>query len=119
VVVRAAVLEMHRQVGPLAIGGDGLARRGLLVRHLLMPGALDDAEQIFRWLAEAVSPETYVNVMDQYRPEGAVLRAPEKYPELARPIEPLEAALARARRAGLSRFDVRRPHPRLRRLALT
>ena len=63
---------MHRQVGPLKFGPDGLARRGVLVRHLVMPGQSDEAESIFRWLAEEVSPDTYVNIMGQYRPESEV-----------------------------------------------
>jgi putative pyruvate formate lyase activating enzyme len=117
-VARRAVREMHRQVGPLALDGDGLARRGLLVRHLVMPAAADDAAAIFRWLASELSPDTYLNVMDQYRPEGSVLRAPTSYPELSRTLrdDEHEAALEAARLAGLRRIDVRRPHPRLRRL---
>ncbi len=115
-VARAAIREMHRQVGPLAVDEEGLARRGLLVRHLVMPQAAEDAAAIFGWLATELGPETYVNVMDQYRPEGSVLRAPEKYSELARRTRAGEHATALdfARRAGLSRLDRRRPHPRLR-----
>jgi putative pyruvate formate lyase activating enzyme len=87
------------------------------VRHLVMPGAGEDAHAIYDWLAREISPETYVNVMAQYRPEGSVLRAPEKYPELAQPLSEREheAALEAARRAGLRRIDVRAPHPKLRR----
>ena len=119
-VARAAVAEMHRQVGPLTVGEDGLARRGLLVRHLVMPEATDDAGAIFAWLAAELGADTYLNVMDQYRPEGNVLRTPEKYPELTRRSsdEEHERALDLARRAGLHRIDVRRPHPRLRRRLL-
>jgi putative pyruvate formate lyase activating enzyme len=100
------LLEMHRQVGPLEIDERGLARRGVLVRHLVMPGMLEEAEEIFRFLA-SVSPETYVNVMGQYRPE---YRASE-YEEIARKPTSREIADAKdaARRAGLSRFDERRP----------
>jgi putative pyruvate formate lyase activating enzyme len=116
--VRTAVREMHRQVGALRLDDEGLARRGLLVRHLLMPDALDDSAAIFRWLAATLGADTYVNVMDQYRPEGSVLRSPEKYAELSRPlrVDEHEAALLAAHQAGLRRIDVRRPHPRLRRL---
>src|SRR5262249_24353371 len=119
-VVRAAVREMQRQVGALQLDDDGLARRGLLVRHLVMPGALDDTAAILEWLASAIGPDTYVNVMDQYRPEGSVLRQPDKYAELARrlTLEEHEAALERARQAGLGRIYVRLPHPRLRRRLL-
>jgi putative pyruvate formate lyase activating enzyme len=114
--VRQAVREMHRQVGELQLDGEGLARRGLLVRHLVMPGAIDDARRIYEWIAQEISPETWVNVMAQYRPEGSVLRMPEKYPELSKPLSEKdhEAALDAARRAGLRRIDVRKPHPRLR-----
>jgi hypothetical protein len=60
---------MQRQVGPLKFGRDGLAKRGVLVRHLVMPGQEDEAAAIFGWLAREVSPDTYVNIMGQYRPE--------------------------------------------------
>lgn len=114
-VARAAVAEMHRQVGPLVLGEDGLARRGVLVRHLVMPEGLPDTARILEWLGE-LDPATYVNVMDQYHPDGRVIRQPGKYPELERPLRPREhaEALAVARRVGL-RVDVRDPHPRLRR----
>lgn len=111
---REAILEMHRQVGPLRFGRDGLARRGVLVRHLVMPGQLEEAEAIFGWLAREVSPDTYVNVMGQYHPDyqvGAIANdgAP-RYVAIAR--RPgggeLEAAHAAARKAGLWRFDERR-----------
>jgi len=110
---RQAIAEMHRQVGPLRFGPDGLARRGVLVRHLVMPGQADEAQAILRWLARELTPETYVNVMDQYRPE---FEAPSKrdgrgrlkYEAIARrPAPPeLEAAIAVARAEGL-RLDTR------------
>src|SRR5215471_15410236 len=101
------IAEMHRQVGPLQIGDDGLARRGVLVRHLVMPGLVQESRAIFEWLANDLSPDTYVNVMGQYRPE---YKAAE-YPEIARPPTRAEMDEARraAREAGLSRFDARRP----------
>jgi putative pyruvate formate lyase activating enzyme len=113
--VRHSIRTMHRQVGDLEIDPQTrLARRGLLVRHLVMPGFLDDTRAIFAWLATAVSPNTYVNVMDQYYPDGAVLET-DKYRELRRRLTPDEhrQALALARAAGLQRIDERRPHPRL------
>ncbi len=108
---RAAILEMHRQVGPLRFGPDGLARRGVLVRHLVMPGQTEEARAIFGWLAREVSPDTYVNVMAQYRPAwqvGTVGRdgAP-RHPDIARrpTREEVRAAYAAARAAGLWRFE--------------
>jgi putative pyruvate formate lyase activating enzyme len=106
-VARRTVSEMHRQVGPLAMGADGLARRGVLVRHLVMPGLLDETREIFRFLAEQISADTYVNVMGQYRPE---YRASE-YAEIAR--RPTAAEMTEAKelffQAGLSRLDRRAP----------
>ncbi len=100
---RAAVKEMHRQVGDLDLDGRGLARRGLLVRHLVLPAGLSGTEAVMRFLAEEVSPRTWVNLMDQYRP---CYRAGE-FPEIARrPTGPeLQEALAAARRAGIERLD--------------
>ncbi|HUS67327.1 MAG TPA: radical SAM protein [Kofleriaceae bacterium] len=116
-VARAAVRAMHRQVGDLELDGDGLARRGLLVRHLVMPEALEDTARIMEWLAREIGPRTYVNVMDQYHPDGMVARHPERYPAIARPLRSgeHERALASARAAGLERIDERNPHPKLRR----
>jgi putative pyruvate formate lyase activating enzyme len=114
---RRAIREMHRQVGPLAIDGEGLARRGLLIRHLVMPGALDDTRAILDWIAGELDPDTYVNLMDQYYPAGKV--SAERYAELNRGLSSreFEQAVELARRAGLGRLDVRRPHPRLLRRA--
>jgi putative pyruvate formate lyase activating enzyme len=116
---RAAILEMHRQVGPLRFGSDGLARRGVLVRHLVMPGQADEAAAaIFGWLAREVSPDTYVDVMSQYRPRykvGEIARDGRPgFVEIGRAPRATELAdaLAAARRAGLWRFDERRPRPR-------
>jgi putative pyruvate formate lyase activating enzyme len=112
---REAILEMHRQVGPLKFGPDGLARRGVLLRHLVMPGLVEEAAAIFDWLAREVSPDTYVNIMGQYRPEyqvGSVADDGRRmYEEINRRPTPaeMEQAFAAARRAGLWRFDERRP----------
>lgn len=98
----AAVREMHRQVGDLLTDRRGVALRGLLVRHLVLPGGLAGTPEVVRFLAEEISPDTYVNVMAQYRP---CYRAAE-FPELSRrptAVE-LESALGEARRAGLHRL---------------
>ena len=105
---REAILEMHRQVGPLRFGPDGLARRGVLVRHLVMPDQLDEAASIFRWLAEEISPDTYVNIMAQYRPEYEVGKKPHYAAIDRRPQHrELTDAYEAARQAGLWRFDER------------
>lgn len=95
---RAAVKEMHRQVGDLAME-QGLAKRGLLVRHLVLPHGLAGTEETVRFLVEEVSPRTCVNIMGQYRP---CYRAWE-IPELARPVSRQEHLRARkiAEEAGL------------------
>ncbi len=112
---REAIREMHRQVGELRFGPDGLARRGLLVRHLVMPGQEDEAAAICEWLARELSPDTYLNVMDQYRPVYEVGRIADdntrKYADIDRQPSSAELAAARraARAAGLWRLDERRP----------
>ena len=99
---QAAVREMHRQVGDLVTDDAGIARLGLLVRHLVLPERLAGTESIARFLAEEISRDTYVNVMGQYRP---CHRAAE-VPALRRPITPAEheEAVGFAKRAGLRRF---------------
>lgn len=101
-VARAALREMHRQVGDLVMDRRGIARRGLLVRHLVLPNRLAGTAEVVRFLAE-LSEDTYLNLMDQYRP---CYRAHE-YPLLARrPTHAeLEEALQLARAAGLHRLD--------------
>jgi putative pyruvate formate lyase activating enzyme len=112
VVARAAIEEMHRQVGDLRFGSDGLARRGLLVRHLVMPGQTDECEAIMAWLAEEISPDTYVNVMGQYQPQYQVGEIAHdgtpRYASINRRPTALEMAAAHgaARAAGL-RLDAR------------
>jgi putative pyruvate formate lyase activating enzyme len=102
-VVRGAVKEMHRQVGDLVMDDEGLAVRGLLVRHLIMPGGVADTRQVMRFLAQEVSLNTYVNLMDQYWPYGRA----DSYPEIARPItaEEFEEALEATRPEGIHRLD--------------
>jgi putative pyruvate formate lyase activating enzyme len=106
-VARAAIKEMHRQVGALQLDENGLARRGVLVRHLVMPGDLAGTREIAGWLAKELSPDTYINVMDQYHPAGDALR----HGDIARLITAAEFrdAVGEARRAGLHRFDERQP----------
>jgi putative pyruvate formate lyase activating enzyme len=102
---RNAVREMHRQVGLLTIGEDGLARRGLLIRHLVLPGDVAGTADIAYFIAQEIAPDTYVDLTDRYHP---CYRA-ERHPEIARPTTAVEyaAACEAARRAGLTRFDCR------------
>jgi putative pyruvate formate lyase activating enzyme len=103
-VARTTIAEMHRQVGPLEIGPDGIARRGLLIRHLVMPGAQKETRAILEWIATELGPETYVNLMDQYYPAGKVTG--DRYPEIARGLTGTEyrEALETARELGFDSF---------------
>ena len=102
---QAAVKEMHRQVDDLVLDENGIALRGLLVRHLVLPEGLAGTPEIARFLAEDVSKNTYLNLMDQFRP---CYKAAE-LPPLDRPITraEYEQAVQQAREAGLYRFDKR------------
>jgi len=104
---QAAVKEMHRQVGDLQINEEGLAERGLLVRHLVLPNGLAGSEEILRFIAEEISKNTYVNLMNQYRPAHHALQ----FPELNRPITSSEyqAALQVAQTVGLNRLNASFP----------
>ncbi|MDX1673121.1 MAG: radical SAM protein, partial [Balneolaceae bacterium] len=108
-VARAAIREMYRQVGDLKFDEEGLALRGLIVRHLVMPNGTGGEKEIFRFLAEEISEHTYVTVMDQYRPDARVLRKPERYEKINRSTNRKEFRQARqaARDAGLYRLDER------------
>ncbi len=104
---RQALREMHRQVGVLKMDEDGLAKRGVLVRHLLMPAGAAGTAQIMQFLALELSPDTYVNLMDQYYPAGKV--SGQKYAEINRRIsrQAYREAVDTAVAAGLWRFDTR------------
>jgi putative pyruvate formate lyase activating enzyme len=104
---QAAVREMHRQVGDLVLDVNGVALRGLLVRHLVLPNGLAGTREIVKFLAEELSPKTYINIMAQYRP----MYKAREYPEIDRRPSPdeLQEAVDLALEAGLSRLDERRP----------
>jgi putative pyruvate formate lyase activating enzyme len=106
-VARAAIKEMHRQVGDLVLDERGLARRGLILRHLVMPGLLDETEAILRWVAEELGPGCYVNLMAQYYVSGKVGKNGD-YLEIARGLhsDEYEGALELAEELGL-RLDAR------------
>lgn len=96
------VKEMHRQVGDLVTDDFGIARSGLIIRHLVLPGGAAGTDEVVRFIAEEVSPNSYVNIMDQYRP---CYRAGE-FEELSRTITSaeFEEAVETARRHGLKRL---------------
>ncbi len=102
---RDAIREMHRQVGDLTMDENGIALRGVLLRHLVMPGGATGTREVMRFIAREISPETYVNIMDQYRPCGNA----HKYPPLDRSItdDEFEDALRAAGEEGITRFDRR------------
>ena len=105
---RAVIAEMHAQVGELKVDEEGLALRGVLVPHLVMPGLLDDTGESMRWIAENLSRDTYVNVMEQYYPAYKAETEP-RFAQINRSISDDEFchAIERARAAGLWRFDTR------------
>jgi putative pyruvate formate lyase activating enzyme len=100
---QAAVREMHRQVGDLVINEQGLAVRGLLIRHLVLPNDLAGTADIVRFLAEEISKDTYLNLMDQYRPDYNA----RQFPELDRRLTGDEyiRAIRQAHSVGLNRLD--------------
>jgi putative pyruvate formate lyase activating enzyme len=102
-ITKEALLEMHNQAGALIINKAGIAERGLLVRHLVMPGGLAGTGDIMKFLADDISQQTYVNIMPQYRPCGRSF----EISEINRPISNAEFnyALEAARKAGLNRLD--------------
>lgn len=108
---RSVVRAMHEQIGALKVDEEGLALRGVLVRHLVMPGMLDDTRDIVRYLASAISKDTYLNIMDQYSPAWKA-SSEEKYREIGRRISrrELSEAFEQAAAAGLWRLDSRWRH---------
>jgi putative pyruvate formate lyase activating enzyme len=105
-VARGALKEMHRQVGDLVINERGIAEKGLLVRHLVLPQGLAGTREVMRFLAEEISPDSYVNIMAQYRPCG---RAFDLTP-LKRSLTDKEyqEAIQVAQEEGITRLDERR-----------
>ena len=109
---QAAVKEMHRQVGDLELDEHGVAKRGLLVRHLVLPNGIAGTEGVVRFLAQEVSLNTYLNVMAQYYPSHRAF----KIPVLSRPLtrEEFAQAVKLAREHGLERLDGVRPRSLIR-----
>ena len=108
---RDAFRAMHRQAGDLTFDQEGIALRGLLVRHLVLPEGLAGTREVARFLAQELSPDTYLNIMGQYSPAAQVVKKPEQYSEIGRRISHEEylEAFEIAVEEGLHRFD-HRPH---------
>ncbi len=103
-VVKSAIKEMHRQTGDLVFDEDGIAVRGLLVRHLVLPQGLAGTREVMRFLANDISENTYVNIMNQYYPCGDLIRSDSP---LARRITRGEfaEAIRIAKEEGITRID--------------
>jgi putative pyruvate formate lyase activating enzyme len=101
--VKAALKEMHRQTGDLVTDERGIALRGLLVRHLVLPGGLAGTREAMRFLASEISKQTYVNIMNQYRPCGDIKHGDPLARRIAR--EEFETALQAAKEEGIRRID--------------
>ncbi|GAB4120270.1 MAG: radical SAM protein [Acidobacteriota bacterium] len=103
-VTQAALLEMHRQVGVARPAADGLIYRGLMIRHLVLPNRLSGSAEVFRWIAQHLPRDTYINVMAQYRPAYKAHR----FPELSRRLTfaEFQEAVEAARSAGLTNLDI-------------
>ncbi|KAF3904164.1 hypothetical protein AA313_de0206556 [Arthrobotrys entomopaga] len=116
---KEGIALMQKQVGDLKFTFDGIAQSGVLVRHLVMPTYVEEGKEIMRYLAEHVSKDTYVNIMDQYRPAAHVGKANRgkdpgnpRYAEINRSVtsSEVEAVQLAAREAGLWRFVEESPH---------
>jgi putative pyruvate formate lyase activating enzyme len=103
-ITRAAVLEMHRQAGVAKPVADGLMRRGLMIRHLVMPNGVSGTKEVVSWIAANLPRDTYVNIMSQYRP----MYKASNFPEIARRLthQEYEEAVRWAREAGLTSLDI-------------
>ena len=102
-VTKKAIVEMHRQVGVLTLDQRGIATRGVIIRHLVMPNRVAGTEKFVKWVAEVVPKSTYVNIMAQYRVEYKAY----DYPEIARGITVQEflEAMDWAEKYGLTNLD--------------
>ena len=102
---KESIIEMHRQVGELITDEQGIALRGLMIRHLVMPNRVAGSREFVEWVAENLTPDTYVNIMPQWRVEHRAF----EYEEIARGIHSQEflEAMDWAREAGLRNFDER------------
>jgi len=102
---KKSIKEMHRQVGDLMLDERGIAKRGILLRHLVMPNFVNESKKILKWVKDEISENTFINIMPQYRPEFKARRYPEisRRPTLKEFIEVLDYA----EKIGLKRIDER------------
>ena len=100
---RAAIKEMHRQIGDLEVNGEGVAQRGLLIRHLVLPHGLAGTKSIMSFLSHEISCNTYINIMDQYHPCYKAFQIPGLEQRIS--SAEFREALSLAQEAGLSRLD--------------
>lgn len=105
-VAQKALIEMHRQVGDLVTDDRGIAKSGILLRHLVLPSGLSGTRDIMRFIARKISLNTYVNIMPQYRPCGRAYEVKELSVYLSQ--KDYESALQTAKEEGIERFDGRR-----------
>jgi putative pyruvate formate lyase activating enzyme len=113
-----SIKAMHKQVGDLSFTSDGIAKKGVLLRHLVMPGKEDEGREIVRWLAENVSKDLYIHIMEQYHPDAhvgkkkrtrqreGVAKEEVRYADINRAVteQELGSVMDAAREAGLWRF---------------
>ena len=101
---KAALIEMHRQVGVAKPEKDGVMYRGLMIRHLVMPNGVSGTRKVIEWIAKNLPKDTYLNLMSQYRP----MYKADQYPEISRRLtnkEYIEAVMW-AKQAGLTNLDI-------------
>lgn len=103
-ITQTALMEMNRQVGVAKPASDGLMYKGLMIRHLVMPNNVSGSKQVFKWIADNLPKDTYVNIMSQYRPTYKA----HSYREIARRItrEEYNSAIEWAKKVGLSNLDI-------------
>jgi putative pyruvate formate lyase activating enzyme len=103
-ITKKALLEMHRQVGVAKPARDGLMKRGLMIRHLVMPNNVSGSTEVISWIASNLPTDTYVNIMSQYRPQYKAMN----YPKIARRITSKEyrEVVDWARQEGLTNLDI-------------
>lgn len=115
---RESIREMYRQVGDLCFTGDGIARKGVLVRHLVMPGKEEEGVEIVRWLSGSVSKDTFVHIMEQFHPRAHVGKKrrgsgeEKRYADINRAVneDEMSVVVKAAKEAGLWRFQEAAKH---------